>query len=152
VLKEVIEGAVSKVIVFVPFVNLLTHIAGYLSKEGYSCAVVHGSVSKRERDVIFGNFQKTPNPHVLVAQPGAMSHGLTLTAAATIVWFAPITSNDIYVQANGRITRSGQKHSQLICHIEGSPVERRLYKRLITRQKLQGLLLDLIKEDRISVT
>jgi SNF2 family DNA or RNA helicase len=152
VLKEVVEESVSKTIVFVPFVNLLKHVAGYLTNEGYSCEVIHGSVSKHERDVIFGNFQKTPNPRILVAQPGAMSHGLTLTAAATIVWFAPITSNDIYVQANGRITRSGQQHSQLICHIEGSPVERKLYKRLINRQKLQGLLLDLIKEDRISVT
>ena len=83
---------------------------------------------------------------LLVAQPAAMSHGLTLTAASTIVWFAPITSNEVYQQANARITRPGQKQTQFIVHIEGSPVEKRIYERLQTKQSMQGLLLDTVRE------
>lgn len=87
---------------------------------------------------------------MLVAQPAAMSHGLTLTAASTIVWYAPIPSNDIFEQANARITRPGQKHSQLIVMIEGTPIERKYYQRLKDKQKVQGVLLDLIKADRVT--
>jgi SNF2 family DNA or RNA helicase len=84
---------------------------------------------------------------VLVAQPAAMSHGLTLVAANTIVWYAPVTSNETYEQANGRITRPGQKHQQFIINIEGTAIERKIYDRLRNKQKTQGLLLDLVQED-----
>ena len=85
---------------------------------------------------------------VLVAQPGAMSHGLTLTAANTIVWFAPITSNETYLQANARITRPGQKVNQLIVMIEGTVMERRYYQRLKDKQKVQGLFIEMVRESR----
>jgi SNF2 family DNA or RNA helicase len=84
---------------------------------------------------------------VLVAQPAAMSHGLTLTAASTIVWYAPVTSHDVYQQANARITRPGQKLTQFIVHLEGTEVERRIYKRLQGKEKMQGLLLETVKEN-----
>jgi SNF2 family DNA or RNA helicase len=74
-----------------------------------------------------------------------MSHGLTLTAASTIVWFAPVTSNEIYQQANARITRPGQKHNQLIVNIDASEVERRIYTRLQKKQSMQGLLLETLR-------
>jgi SNF2 family DNA or RNA helicase len=71
-----------------------------------------------------------------------VSHGLTLTAASTVVWYAPVTSNEVYQQANARITRPGQKYTQLIVNVEASDVERRIYTRLKLKQSLQGLLLD----------
>lgn len=148
VVEELIEQSNSKTIVFVPFVGALKHVAVELEQAGYSVAIIHGGVSKNERDGIFSAFQRNPDPHVLVAQPGAMSHSLTLTAASTIVWFAPVTSNEIYEQANARITRPGQQHSQLIAHIEGTPVERRIYQRLQNKQKIQGTLLDMIRDDK----
>lgn len=144
-LCEFIEESGSKVIVFVPFTGVLTSVAEYLRKVGYTVETIHGQTSKGERDRIFGAFQKEKNPHVLVANPGAMSHGLTLTAASTIVWYAPHNSNEIYEQANARIVRPGQKLNTLIAHIEGSPVERKAYERLRTKGKMQGLLLDLLK-------
>ena len=66
----------------------------------------------------------------------------------TIIWYAPITSNDVFVQANGRITRPGQKHGQLIVMLEGTEVERRYYRRLQNKQRVQGTLLDLVQEAR----
>jgi hypothetical protein len=80
-LKEVIEEAASKVIVFVPFRAPLDLIATVLST-GFTVEQIHGGVSKTERDRIFQGFQHGKDPQVLVAQPAAMSHGLTLTAAS----------------------------------------------------------------------
>lgn len=144
VVREVIEEAGTKVIVFVPFKGVLRHVAEQLSKD-FSVAVVSGDTPTAERREIFRDFQKARDPRVLVAQPAAMSHGLTLTAASTIIWYAPITSNEVYQQANGRITRPGQKHTQFIVNIEATPVERRIYDRLKNKQSLQGLLLSTVK-------
>jgi len=145
VVQEAVEQSGTKVIVFVPFVASVHTVAQYLRDQGNTVECIYGEVSKSERDRIFHAFQKLDDPRVLVAQPGAMSHGLTLTAASTIVWYAPIASNDIFEQANARITRPGQKHTQLIVMIEGSIIERKYYQRLKERQKVQGLLLELVQ-------
>lgn len=139
---DLIEEADSKVIVFVPFRASLHMVADEIAKH-YTVEKIYGGVSKTERDRIFGAFQRADNPQVLVAQPAAMSHGLTLTAASVIVWFAPVTSAETYEQANARITRPGQKHNQLIAHIEGTEVERKLYDTLKNKTNMQNTLLDM---------
>lgn len=146
-LEEIIEEAGTKIIVYVPFVGNIKFLEKELSKR-WATATVYGDTTKHQRDEIFKAFQGSPNPHVLVAHPGCMSHGLTLTEASTIVWWAPVTSNETYEQANGRISRPGQKHNMLVVHLAGTEVERRIYRRLEQQQKLQGLLLEMIKEAR----
>lgn len=145
VVEEIIEEAGSKVIVFIPFVAALKVVSERLAKS-FSVATISGKTSKGARDRILDDFQNSINPRVLVAQPASMSHGLTLTAASTIVWFSPIWSNDISTQANCRITRPGQKHNQLIVNVEGSTIENRVYQRLREKGKVQGLLLDMLAE------
>lgn len=152
VVDEIVNEAEGKVIVFVPFVSALETVAAYLRKKGHIVGCIHGQVSKHERDVIFSDFQKGAHMRVIVAQPAAMSHGLTLTAANTIVWYAPIFSNDIYDQACARITRPGQTLAQLIVNIEGSPIELKTYERLKNKQKMQGILLSMVEDDRIAAT
>jgi len=144
VVREIIDESPAKVIVFVPFTSVLDMVAGKLQAH-YAVECIHGGVSKSERDRIFKEFQSDYGARVLVAQPAAMSHGLTLTAASTIVWYGPVTSHETFEQANGRITRPGQKHNQLIVTIEGCDAERRMYQRLIHKKKTQGALLDMIK-------
>lgn len=149
-LKEVLEIAeecATKLIVYVPFVAVLKLVASHLAKHGVANEVVYGGVSKAERDRIFGEFQSPHGAKVLVAQPAAMSHGLTLTEASTIVWYAPLASNDVFEQANGRITRPGQRNNQFIIMLEGSEIERRYYKRLQNKQKVQGTLLEMIRAE-----
>lgn len=152
--KRIIEEAGHKVIVFVPYTAPLEALHGELTKwlepAGLRCAMIHGGVSKSNRGTIFTEFQKRPDLRVLVADAGTMSHGLTLTEANVVVWFAPEFSNDIYQQANGRITRPGQKNAQFIIHIEGTELERRLYKRLEQRGSTQGLLLKLAAENKLN--
>lgn len=148
VVSEIVEQAGGKVIVFVPLLGALESVRDYLGKK-YRVEVVHGGVSKAERDRIFSDFQSTEGLcQVLVAHPKCMSHGLTLVQSNTIIWFTPTYDNETYEQANGRITRPGQKRSTFIVHIEGSEIERRVYKRLQEKGKVQGALLDMIKEEQ----
>ena len=148
--KDIINAAEGKVIVFVPFVSAVKMVAEEIGKD-FTVEVIYGKVKKDERDRIFKSFQKGKDPKVLVAQPAAMSHGLTLTAASTIVWYSCVTSNEVFEQANGRINRPGQKRNNFIITLEGTKVEKRIYKRLKNKQKMQGALLDEVKARRVAV-
>lgn len=144
VLREVIEECNEKVIVFVPLTGALNAVYDQLKKD-WTVEVVDGSVSSGKRNQIFKDFQTATNPHILLAHPQTMAHGLTLTAATTIVWMLPITSNEIFQQANARIARPGQtKVTNIVC-IQGSPAERGLYATLKERGKIQNLVLELAK-------
>jgi len=146
IVKEVIDEVGGKVIVFVPLTGTLRMLERELSKQ-WSVDVVNGEVSATKRNEIFHNFQHAKDPHVLIAHPATMAHGLTLTAASTVIWYGPVTSNEQYVQANGRIERIGKKHVSNIVHIEATELEYKMYDRLKNKQKLQGLLLDLIENE-----
>jgi Superfamily II DNA/RNA helicases, SNF2 family len=150
-LRDFCRASNSKVIVFVPFVHALQSIADYLRKEGETVEMVYGGTSKTSRDRIFADFQNSPSPRVLVAHPQCMAHGLTLTAASTIVWYTATNNPEHYEQANGRIRRPGQKEKQLIVHLTGTPVERVAYSRLKTRGRMQGLLLELFHQQELEV-
>lgn len=141
---ELIEESEGKVIVFVPLTGALDYLATELSKT-WTVAVVNGNTSKNDRDQIFRAFQNEDDPRVLVANPATMSHGLTLTAATTIIWYAPVYSNEVYEQACARVRRPGQKKTTVIAHVAGSAIERKVYKRLQDKQSMQGLLLEMMK-------
>lgn len=147
VLKEVIEQSEGKVIVFIPLTGALEQVAAELAKDT-TVAIVHGGTSKNERDMIFRSFQNEDAPRVLVANPKTMSHGLTLTAATTIVWYGPTNSNDVYVQACARVRRPGQTRTTVIVHIVSNDLERRVFARLQNKQKMQNVLLDLLKDNK----
>jgi len=145
VVREIIEEAGQKVILFVPLTGTLHMLERELAKN-YTVAVVNGEVSASKRNQIFHDFQETSDPRILIAHPATMAHGLTLTAASTVIWYGPITSNEQYVQANGRTERIGKRHVTNVVNIESTPLEKKMYERLQGKQKLQGLLLDLIQE------
>lgn len=147
VVKDTIEEADGKVIVFVPFTGALTALAAELG-EDYTVEIIHGGVSKNERDRIFGEFQNGNNPKVLVANASAMSHGITLTAADTIIWYSPVHSAETYEQANARIVRPGQKRNTRIVRIEGTDLERRMYDKLQNRVSTQGTLLGMFEKEK----
>ncbi len=142
---EVVEQSSAKVIVFVPLTGALNALAESLSKH-YKVSVVHGGVSKTQRDDIFADFMQPHGAKVLVAQPGTMAHGLSLTAADTICWYAPTNSSEIYQQANARIVRPGQTRNTLIVRIQGSKLEDKMYERLERRESMQGTLLGMFKK------
>ena len=147
-LKELIREAGEKVIVFVPLTGVLEMLNRELTADKFTVGVVNGEVSAAKRNVIFRSFQEENNPQVLVAHPGTMSHGLTLTSASTIIWYGPIYSNEQYTQANGRIERIGKKKVSNVIHIEGTALEHKMFERLKNKQQIQGVLLDLIQKMR----
>lgn len=145
-LVDAVNATDRKVLVFVPFVHALEGICKRLTAEGYDVRSVHGDVPRSERDETFRLFQNTLSVKVIVAHPQTMAHGLTLTAADTIIWFAPTTSLEIFEQANARIRRVGQKHKQQVLMFQATKAERQMYARLRAKQKVQNTLLDLFAE------
>jgi len=145
--KEVIEEASHKVLVFAPFKHTIAMLHEYLIKEGITCEVINGDVPVHARTRIFKNFQETKDPTVLVIQPQAAAHGVTLTAANVVIWYAPVTSTETYLQANARINRPGQRNNMTIVHIEGSPIERKLYAMLQSNITNHEKVVDLYKKE-----
>ena len=146
-LLEVIEEASHKVLVFIPFTHALTSVQGFLNKHGITNEIINGAVPVAKRTAIFKEFQETDKPRVLLIQPQAAAHGVTLTAANVIVWYAPVTSSEIYLQANARIDRPGQRNPMTIVHLQGSPVESKLYKMLENNLDLHSKIIDLYKNE-----
>jgi SNF2 family DNA or RNA helicase len=147
VVLEVIEEASNKVLVFVPFTHTIELLRARLEKEGITCDVINGKVPVNKRSDIVNRFQTNKDPHVLLIQPQAASHGLTLTAADTIIWYAPVTSVETYLQANARINRPGQKNAMTIVHVRGSEVESRLYSMLQSNIDNHEKIIDLYRRE-----
>ena len=147
VIEEVIEEASHKVLVFVPFTHTIELLNNHLTKAGITSDVINGSVTVNRRAAIIKNFQEQSNPKVLIIQPQAASHGLTLTAANVVIWYAPVTSVETYLQANARINRPGQKNTMTVVHISGSPVERKLYEMLKNNIDVHSRIVDLYGQE-----
>ena len=150
VVHEVVEETTNKVLVFVPFTHTIELLEKYLTKHGITSEVINGSVSVNRRTDIVTHFQNNPQPKVLIIQPQAASHGLTLTAADTIIWYAPCTSVETYLQANARIDRPGQVNAMTIVHLSGSQVEKRMYSLLRGNVANHSEIIDLYKQEIIS--
>ena len=149
-LLEAVNEADGKVIVFVPYVHALMGVADVLRRAGRNVAVIHGGTPRGVRDRAFRDFQSNaPIPDTIVAHPQTMAHGLTLTAADTIIWYGPTQSLETYDQANHRIIRPSQTRKTRIVHLFGTQVERVTYSRLKSRSKMQGALLDLFHQQEI---
>ena len=147
VVLEVIEESSHKVLVFVPFTHTIELLKATLDKHGVSNDVINGKVSVNKRSDIVTRFQNNPDPYVLIIQPQAASHGLTLTAANTIIWYAPVTSVETYLQANARINRPGQHNPMTIVHIKGSEIESRLYSMLQSNINNHEKIIDLYHQE-----
>ena len=145
VLQEIIEQAERKVLVFVPYINTLDQVVASVSK--YTSVVsVSGRTTDKARKEIFRAFEEDLEPRVLVAHPKVAAHGLTLVAANLTVWFAPIFSSELYLQANERMNRPGQQHNMSIIHLGGSAVEWGAYDVVRSKVGRQEKILDLYRQ------
>ena len=146
-LQEVLDETTNKVVVFVPYLHTIDVITKFLTKEGVTNAVIQGSVGAKERSIIIDQFQKLDDPRVLVIQPQSASHGITLTAADTIVFWSPVMSVETYLQCVGRIERVGQKNTMTVVHLQGSEVERKMYSMLQGKVDSHQKIVDLYKQE-----
>jgi len=146
-LREVIDEANHKVLVFVPYTHSLNMVAEWLNRNGYTAKIIDGSVPPNKRTEIFKNFQTEKNPQVLVIQPQAASHGVTLHAANVVVYWSPVMSVETYLQANARVHRAGQVNKVTIVHLQGSRIEKKVYRMLQGKVDIHQKLIDLYNEE-----
>jgi SNF2 family DNA or RNA helicase len=146
VLREVIDESSQKVLIFVPFKHTIDVLTDKLRADGITTEVIRGDVPVARRTDIFKRFQEAHDPRVLVIQPQAAAHGVTLTAANTVVWWGPTPSLETYAQANARVHRAGQKHPCTVVQLQGSTVEKRVYSLLDKRIDVHTKMIDLYKE------
>ena len=146
VLREVIDESSKKVLVFVPFKHVIDILVGRLDEDGITTAVIRGDVPAAKRTEIFRQFQTMDDPRVLVIQPQAAAHGVTLTAANTVVWWGPTSSLETYAQANARVHRSGQDHKCTVVQLQGSAIEKRVYAMLDNKINIHTKMIDLYND------
>jgi SNF2 family DNA or RNA helicase len=151
-MADLIRSSDRKVLVAVPYRHMIEGISKIFSMVGedFSHCVIHGETPGR--DQMFNTFQNTDKWKVMLVHPQCVAHGVTLTAADMIIWYLPITSLDIYDQFNARIRRIGQAHRQQLLHLQGTPVERKIYRLLREHQKMQNQFLQLVEDATGEVT
>jgi SNF2 family DNA or RNA helicase len=108
--------------------------------------MINGATPQAKRNKVFSDFQKSQRPRIIIADPGTMAHGLTLTAATVTVWFSPTDKTEQYLQANKRTDRPGQLYPTTIINLAATSLEREIYRRLAANESLMGLTLLLAKE------
>jgi SNF2 family DNA or RNA helicase len=146
-LMDVIEQTDHKVLVFVPFRHSMEMLYDELTKKGYSVDCIHGGVPSHQRADIIKRFQTEDEPRILLLIPQATAHGITLTRADQVVWWGPVASTEIYLQANSRAHRAGQTNKVTVTHLQGSPVERRMYTMLQNKVDAHLDLVELYKQE-----
>ena len=146
-LVDTIEQTAHKVLVFVPYRHTIDIVAEHLEKSGITTQIIHGGVSAHNRTQIIKEFQNGTDPRVLVLQPQTVAHGITLTRADTVVFWSPVMSVEVYIQCIARIDRVGQKNKMTVVHLQGSPIERRMYAMLQGKVDRHMNLVDLYREE-----
>lgn len=153
VLQETILQASAKTLVIVPFKGITRALTEELNtwheniRDGKRCMMVNGDVSITERNRIFQDFRDDPTLNELVCHPKVMSHGLTLTQADMLVFYAPIYSNDQSGQVMDRINRPGQTKNMTIIQIVANTLEEGIYAMVQGRRDTQENMLSLYKKE-----
>lgn len=153
VLQEVIEQAAAKVIVVVPFKGISRILEAELQQwhdtkgDGRRVKLVNGDVSRKDRSRIFQDFRDDPTLTEIVCHPAVMAHGLNLTQADVLVFYAPIYSNDQSGQVMDRINRPGQQLHMTIVRIWANQLERGIYAMVEGRQQSQENMLALFNRE-----
>jgi SNF2 family DNA or RNA helicase len=119
------ETGKTKLVVFCAFRASIDRLQDFLTKKGAKVGVINGDVPHANRGRLIDAFQNS-DLEILVIQPQSSAHGITLTKANVIVWYSLVPSGEIYMQANGRITRAGQTRKQYIIHLIGCKAEKNI--------------------------
>lgn len=143
-ISDFVESADTPVIVFSSFKSSVAAISEGLGKAGHRVATITGDVPAAERSKIFDRIQ-AGELDALVAVPGTMSHGVTLTASRYVVWATPPDSFETYSQAVSRIYRTGQKNRCVVTHIIQNSLAKLAFNKLESQSSDQELVLALMK-------
>lgn len=135
-LEEIVEQSGSPVLIFYEYRSDAVRI-----KKRFNDAVdvkESGAIERWNRGEI----------PILIGHFASMSHGLNLqTGGHTMIFFTLPWSNEIYLQAIGRLHRQGQSNT-VICHhlIADKTIDQKVSTALQNKQAVQSALLDSMKE------
>lgn len=136
----------TKLIVVAAFVGVVKRLRQQFLDKKIKCDMIFGDVSMKQRTSIINDFQHG-DLQILVVQPQAVSHSVTLTASSTIIWHSYVSSGETYNQMNGRITRAGQTKKQFVKHLINSKAEKRVVDMILNpKMKESQELLNMFKQ------
>lgn len=134
-LEDMIEAANGKpVLIYYGYRHELERI-----KEHFNCRVLNNP-----QDIRDWNNGDVP---VMLAHPASVGHGLNLQdGGSTIIWFGLPWSLELYLQANARIHRQGQKNTVVVHHLvaEGT-IDKDVMQVLRKKEAGQEALLEAVK-------
>lgn len=142
VLLECIEQASAKALVIVPFKGITQFLYRDVSKH-HATAVVNGDVTIPQRNDIFRRFKQEEEPRVLLCHPKVMAHGLSLTEADMLIFYAPIYSNEESQQVVERFNRLGQTRPMTVIRLGSNALEWEIYRQVEGKRVSQQNILDL---------
>ena len=137
-LEELIEQANGKpVMVFYSFIHDFDRITAYL--KNYTIRTI-----KNSKDIQDWNEGKI---EVLLVHPASVGHGLNLQDGGNIIiWFGLTYSLELYMQANARLHRQGQKQKVQVHHILcRNTIDEDVMHALEVKDTNQARLIDAVK-------
>lgn len=147
-LLEILEETGRKVLIFATYRSSIDAIETFLTKHGYNVGVIHGGIPASKRGDLINRFQNTNTPDVMLMQPQATAHGITLTAADTVVFFGPLMSVELYTQCIARADRKGQTSDKVtVVHIQSSPIEKKMFSAMNARVTDHAILTQMFDEE-----
>ena len=147
---DLVRESTGKVIIFASYKWAVMMLERVMSHIGTPLAIT-GATPAGKRAEYIALFRGSDTYRILIAHPGTMAHGVNLQCASTIIWYTPTHSLETYIQANARITRPGQKQHMNIIHLIATPVEKRIFKKLAKKEKVQGILLGMFRDQEKGV-
>ena len=84
--------------------------------EKYGIAAIYGDEPLARRTENIKKFQTTDEIQIMILQPQAAAHGITLTEAHYFVFLSLDYNFEYYFQTGKRIERIGQKHAMFVYH------------------------------------
>ena len=146
-LKELIEQATKKVLVFVSLTSIVNILYKELIASGYGVIKLNGEVPIKEREQLIGAFRADEGIRVAVCDPQAVAHGINeFAAATTVVWYGPTDKPELWLQGNRRAHRPGQSFPVTIVQFCATKLEREIFRRIEKAESLQGVMLQWIKD------
>lgn len=116
-----------------------------LEKAGIDSYAVLDGDNNADIDDLVRRFQNGEY-RCLLAHPMTAGHGLTLTAAKTVIWASPTYNAELYDQFNRRIYRAGQDSKTETILIAGAgTVDEKVIEKFTGKIDTQATALDLIK-------
>lgn len=115
-LPRLIDGSLSKTVIFTSYVPVVRACDEYLQKAGYQPLLVYGDTNKDLKSII-GRFAEDEDLNPLVATFDSLSTAVPLTMASTSVFMNSPFRDHEYKQARARTARLGQKYPCTIWNV-----------------------------------